>query len=51
MLIMGMNKFVNFLDPEFSTIVENRIIKNGVKIISTSEVQKIEIDDLNVSGR
>lgn len=35
----------NFLDFEFSRIVENRITKNGVKIISTSEVQIIELDD------
>jgi NADPH-dependent 2,4-dienoyl-CoA reductase/sulfur reductase-like enzyme/rhodanese-related sulfurtransferase len=33
------------LDPEISRLVENRIEKNGVQIILSSEVEKIETDE------
>jgi pyruvate/2-oxoglutarate dehydrogenase complex dihydrolipoamide dehydrogenase (E3) component/rhodanese-related sulfurtransferase len=39
------NILQNFLDHEFSKIVENRIKSNGVKIISTCEVQKVGVDE------
>ncbi|MBT8382913.1 MAG: FAD-dependent oxidoreductase [Ignavibacteria bacterium] len=38
----------NFLDPEISRLVENRIEKNGVKILVSSEVEKIEKDEKNL---
>lgn len=38
------NILCNFLDDEFSRIVENRIEQNDVKIISNAEVKGIEID-------
>ncbi|MGB5893478.1 MAG: FAD-dependent oxidoreductase [Ignavibacteriaceae bacterium] len=36
------------LDPEISRIVENRIEKNGVQIILSTEVKKNEIDEKNL---
>ncbi|MFC2119537.1 FAD-dependent oxidoreductase [Bacteroidota bacterium] len=38
----------NILDPEISRLVENRIEKNGVQIILSSEVKKIETDEKNL---
>ena len=35
----------NFLDPEISRVIENQIEKNGVQILLSSEVEKIETDE------
>ncbi len=37
-----------FLDPEISRLVENQIEKNGVQILLSSEVEKIETDEENL---
>ena len=36
------------LDPEISRLVENRIEKNGVQIVLSGEVKKIETDEQNL---
>ena len=35
----------NFLAPEISRIIENRIKENGVQILLSTEVEKIELDE------
>ena len=38
----------NFLDPEISRVIENQIEKNGVQILLSSEVEKLETDEKNL---
>ena len=35
---------INSVDPEISRLIEKRIIDNGVKILSSTEIEKIELD-------